>query len=232
MADVQLYNDTLNPDLWDESMNLRTEVSQKLLEIAMDFYNDIQLGISLKDIIMKGSSTNYNWTPTSDIDVHLVVDRKEINMNEKQAKTYFNALKSKWNDEHNIFIKKQNVELYIQDVTDIPRVNSAVYSILKGQWLKKPVKEKLLIDRETIKDKYDDFVYRYKMLLKNPDVNNLNRLIANLYKMRESGLSNSGELSNENIAFKLLRKNGYINKLKQLRDQTYDKDMSISEKGI
>jgi hypothetical protein len=45
--------------------------------------------------------------------------------------------------------------------------------------------------------------------------------------MRQSGLEKGGELSLENLAFKYLRNNGYIEKLKETITSSFDKIYSI-----
>ena len=48
-------------------------------------------------------------------------------------------------------------------------------------------------------------------------------------KFRQSGLESGGEYSVENIAFKALRRNGYLLKLSELKRNSYDSLMSIEE---
>ena len=45
--------------------------------------------------------------------------------------------------------------------------------------------------------------------------------------MRQNGLEKGGELSIENLAFKYLRNNGYIEKLKDTISNSFDKIYSI-----
>jgi hypothetical protein len=46
-------------------------------------------------------------------------------------------------------------------------------------------------------------------------------------KIRKSGLASGGEFSIENLAFKVLRAKGYINKLKQHINNLEDKALSL-----
>ena len=46
--------------------------------------------------------------------------------------------------------------------------------------------------------------------------------------MRRCGLTDGGEFSAENLAFKVLRRNGYLAKLSDLRNDAYDKMMSLN----
>lgn len=64
MSSQRIYNPTLNPVIWDENQNIRNEVSNALLTISTDFYEDTKLKAKLKDVLLLGSSANYNWTPT------------------------------------------------------------------------------------------------------------------------------------------------------------------------
>jgi hypothetical protein len=54
-----------------------------------------------------------------------------------------------------------------------------------------------------------------------------------LYKkiktFRQSGLESGGEYSYENLTFKLLRRNGYIGKLINLKSEVIDKKLSITQ---
>lgn len=46
-------------------------------------------------------------------------------------------------------------------------------------------------------------------------------------KMRQSGLKTGGEHSVENLTYKLLRRKGYVTKLRDIKTKAYDKLMSI-----
>ena len=47
--------------------------------------------------------------------------------------------------------------------------------------------------------------------------------------MRRAGLERSGEYSAENLAFKLLRRTGYLKKMYDAYDSDYDSYMSLNE---
>jgi len=46
-------------------------------------------------------------------------------------------------------------------------------------------------------------------------------------KMRQAGLDREGEYSYENIAFKVLRRIGLLDKLAELENRSYDKSLSM-----
>ena len=50
--------------------------------------------------------------------------------------------------------------------------------------------------------------------------------------MRQAGLDRAGEYSAENLAFKVLRRNGYLSRLSALKTAAYDKIMSVKNGGV
>jgi predicted nucleotidyltransferase len=154
----------------------------------------------LKDVLFVGSLANYNWSDTSDFDVHVVIDFKDVDENVELVEKLVNALKSKWNDEHDIHLKGHNVEVYIQDVTKENR-STGVYSLMQDKWLSEPQKENIEIDKEKIQEKYNDFVRKINSAFKAQDIEKLKTIIKDVYDMRQAGLDKSGELSTENLVF-------------------------------
>ena len=223
---VRIYNDILNPVIWDNN-KLNPEIKEKLLQIGKDFYADTETDAPLKDILFVGSLANYNWSDTSDFDVHVVIDFKDVDGNVELVEKLVNALKSKWNDEHDIHLKGHNVEVYIQDVTKENR-STGVYSLMQDKWLSEPKKENIQIDKEKIQEKYNDTVRKINSAIKAQDINKLKAIVKDVYDMRQAGLDKSGELSTENLVFKILRNRNYIEKLKQEIINLYDKKQSLN----
>ena len=223
---VRIYNDILNPAIWDNN-KLNPEIKEKLLQIGKDFYADTETDAPLKDILFVGSLANYNWSDTSDFDVHVVIDFKDVDGNVELVEKLVNALKSKWNDEHDIHLKGHNVEVYIQDITKENR-STGVYSLMQDKWLSEPQKENIQIDKEKIQEKYNDTVRKINSAIKAQDINKLKAIVKDVYDMRQAGLDKSGELSTENLVFKILRNRNYIEKLKQEIINLYDKKQSLN----
>jgi hypothetical protein len=48
-------------------------------------------------------------------------------------------------------------------------------------------------------------------------------------KYRTAGLEKGGEMSDENLVFKVLRRNGYIQKLFDFKNEFMDKSLSLKE---
>ena len=57
----------------------------------------------------------------------------------------------------------------------------------------------------------------------------IDQLRKKLKSFRQSGLDKGGEYSYENLTFKLLRRNGYIEKLLKLKTALIDKKLSIAQ---
>jgi hypothetical protein len=115
LADAVKFHDRLNHRLWDRSEHLHPEVHAKLMEIARDFQEFLGVpDLDVKDITISGSNAAYNYTPNSDIDLHLVVDLPEADSSEVYREL-FDAKKFQYNAQHNITIGGYDVELYVQN---------------------------------------------------------------------------------------------------------------------
>ena len=106
---VLTINDTLQTAIWSDN-KLNEQVSQKLLQVAEDFFEGLDLeGVEIDDITFTGSLANFNWTKYSDIDLHILVDFKKIDDNTDLVKEYFNAKTSLWNKMHKILVKNYEI---------------------------------------------------------------------------------------------------------------------------
>jgi hypothetical protein len=63
-------------------------------------------------------------------------------------------------------------------------------------------------------------------------VESINKVKDKLKKYRTAGLEDGGEMSDENLVFKVLRRNGYIQKLFDFQNQYQDNKLSLKEKSI
>ena len=238
MKSYPLYHNTLCPKLWvvnEDGAKLDNEVRNGLLKVAQDFVKELKdnnnISIKVEDIVIIGSATNYNWTNYSDIDLHVITDYKKLDMSAKDAQTLFDAIKVGWNNKHDITMKGHDVEIYVQDKAHIP-TSASEYSVLNNKWLKEPVKESPKFNKELIKKKYKEYKNKIGALVKKHDEAALKKLLEKLYKYRQSGLDKGGELSEENIVFKILRAYGYLDKIKDSISTIYDKKMSVKEVAI
>ena len=228
--------DTLVPEVWNNE-KLKPEVREKLLKIAQDFFESLDLpkGTQLKDIKLTGSLANYNWSKFSDFDLHLVLDFSEIDDDEEFVRNYFMAKKNIWNDAHDISIYNFPVEVYVENEGE-SHTASGLYSILKDEWIVVPKKKEVMIDKDDITTKAEDYISQFEDVQKlyndgeyEKVTNKVDKIKERLRNMRSSGLEKGGEYSVENLAFKVLRRADIIGQLNDLKSQSYDTMMSLSE---
>jgi predicted nucleotidyltransferase/nicotinamide mononucleotide adenylyltransferase len=221
-----------NPAVFDGE-NLDSKVKELLLKIATYFWETLELEEPFEDVTLTGSSANYNYTPYSDIDLHILIDFNKFE-NPELIKKYFDSKKIIFNDKHDPKLGKQPIEVYVQD-TNEPHTSTGVYSIMKDEWTKKPEYESINIPDGNIKRKSKPFKEIINDLIKNGDknpensINQIKKLKKRIKNFRQSGLDKKGEYSLENLAFKDLRNTGYLDKLSQLSNDLVDKQLSLNE---
>lgn len=227
---VVIYNKNLNPEFWDDNKQLRPEIRTALLKIGNQFWKDIELKMHIRDILFLGSSANYNWTPISDCDLHLLVDFNDLPMPSEMAKQYVKTLVKKWNEESEVRIKGHKVEVYIQDIAEENR-STGVFSLLHNKWIKEASPQNIVLNKNLIQSKYTTWVRRINIAISSQNSNKLKKVMDDLVKMREIGLTTTGEFSTENIVFKILRQRNVISKLKSAIQNLKNKDLSLREKN-
>tara|TARA_R110001583_G_scaffold102204_3_gene248811 strand:+ start:693 stop:1472 length:780 start_codon:yes stop_codon:yes gene_type:complete len=228
----------LDREIWDDKDNLRPEIREKLLEIAKDFWESQDLdSVEIKDIIFTGSLANYNWSKFSDVDLHIVIDYTDVNKDAALVRKYFNSIKSAWNRDHDIRIKDYEVEMYVQDYLE-PHIATGIYSIQDDEWVKKPSKHDPEIDYKCVTVKANCLMDEIDEIQNDFDDEKYDNAHAKtisvkekIRNMRKSGLETGGAFSVENLAFKVLRRNGYLKKLNDLKLMSYDKLQSIEEEA-
>jgi peptidoglycan hydrolase-like protein with peptidoglycan-binding domain/predicted nucleotidyltransferase len=232
--------DELNPKIWKSSGNdektMNPKVRARLLDIAYEFIEFLKVDVVVSDIIMTGSLANYNWSTFSDIDLHILVDFNQFP--ESQLPLYtelFTLKKTMYNDKHNITIYGYEVELYIQNESEA-HFSSGVYSVLHDEWINKSKKENVEIDTNLIKNKATKWMEIIDGALENAQdepLDDAKKLIQKykdkIKKYRTCGLEKDGEYSDENLVFKVLRRNGYMQKLFDFENEYTDKKLSIKE---
>ena len=234
---------SLNKEIWDENNELNSRIRLKLLDIADDFFNSLEVNfVKPIDIVLTGSLCNFNWSEFSDIDLHIIVNFDEISEKTEFVKEYFDAKKNEWNNEHkDLRIYDFPIELYVQNSNEYG-ISNGMYSLESNKWIKEPdindlepldkvSSQKIKRIASNIMTKIDDyFDYfaecsdNYKLELLNNEIDNL------LYKLkvyRQKGLEKYGESGIPNIVYKVLKRTSYLSDLWILRNQVYDKINSI-----
>lgn len=226
--------DELNPKIWDNENTLNKKVREKLLATVSEFIDFLGVPILVEDIIFTGSLSNYNWSKYSDIDLHIVADFNQFQ--DELLPLYeelFKVKKTLFNTDHDIKIFGYEVEMYVQD-SNAAHFSSGVYSVLNNEWNNKPKKENVEIDKNLIRQKSNQWMEIIDTALESAsDVTTddarqiIKKCKEKLKKYRTCGLEKGGEYSNENLVFKVLRRNGYIDKLMNFENNVVDKELSI-----
>lgn len=235
-ADLEIkieYHDELNPALWSKEGNdwvLDAEVENTLLKAGKAFMEFMKVPkVKPLDITLTGSCANFNWTKSSDIDLHVVVDLEQA---EEEygvlIKEYFDAKKNVWNELHDIKVKGLPVEFYVQDEAE-KHYSTGVYSLLNQEWVITPEHKKPDIDDASVKDKAADIMKQIDDVLDSNKASAVEKVMDKVKKLRKSGLEEAGEFSVGNLVFKVLRNNGYLEKLTKLRTKTFDRELSVEE---
>ena len=221
--------ENLNRKIWKSEDKIYANIKDALLKIAEKFIDETELNISYSDIVFTGSLANYNYNVTSDIDLHIIIKDVYSGNAEKFLEKFLSAKKSYWNENHDIKILGYDVEIY-PEFDEAGHSSGGVYSLMKDKWIVKPEKFKSEPDFNAVIKKYNDLKSQIDDALKNAkSEKEVERLLEKIRKKRKAGLNRSGELSVENLAYKVLRRKGLIQKLFDLSNRLYDKKYSLEK---
>ena len=227
----------LDPKIWRDN-ELLSQIHDRLMEIVEGFIESLSQDVKISDVRLTGSLANYTWSEYSDLDLHIVVDYSTLDENEALVKSFFDAARMQWNNEHDIKVGGYEVEIYVEN-TEEQHLSGGVYSILNNEWIVEPLPYEGEIDFATARKKSDDITTQVNLLGHivrsgkfNSALKSIERLKSKIRRMRRAGLqSQAREFSPENIAFKILRREGILKKLNDLKYNAYDKEMSLAESG-
>lgn len=247
-TDSPFYKKELCPLFWEKEgdeknaeWKLDPLVGKKLLDIANDFIEESSDVLKKKDVIdiqLVGSLTGYNWTQYSDLDLHIIVNFKDMGDDDKMIDYAMYGLKFSWNTKHDIIMRGHDVEIAVQDEGSESYI-STVYSLSKKKWIKKPKYSPPKIDEFMVNKKFNTLAYDINKLENKLVISNVfpanpkplykmaSKLKSRIMKMRKESLAEGGEFSVGNLVFKNLRAEGYIGKLIDIITKSYDKIYTI-----
>lgn len=211
------FHTELNPALWarvDGEYLLRDDVKAKLVAIADKFSDFIRFKgskFNILDIELTGSNCNFNYTPTSDLDMHLIVDYSSVGSETDLVSQYLYDKKILWSMKYDVKIKTIPVECYAADSEQDRVKGAAYYSLMKGEWIVKPDRNNIVVDLSAVKEKAAEVM---DTVDKCQTIEQLEKLQEKLWRMRYTGLHSSGEFSTETLVYKILRNNGTLEKIK------------------
>jgi predicted nucleotidyltransferase len=232
--------DELNPKIWEKGSKepeMKPEVRERLLNIAYEFIDFVGIDMVISDVVLTGSLANYTWSKYSDFDLHVIINFLQFPENQRELyKELFNLKKIMFNQKYNIKIFGYEVELYLEDEAE-SHFSSGVYTLLFDEWATEPKKQDVSIDKKTIESKAKQWMRIIDGVLDNiqdEDIETAKELIEKykekLRRFRTCGLEKGGDYSSENLVFKILRRNGYLEKLRNAKEKLIQKKLSIDER--
>ena len=233
--------DELNPKFWIDG-KLNSRVRLKLLDLADEFYDSLNIKwVKPKDIVLTGSIANYNWSRYSDVDVHILVDYKDVWKKTDFVQDYFDSKKQLWCDEHKgLKIYGFPVEIYVED-SNADNPSSGIYSLEKNEWVREPDDfQDAKINEEYVKRVSARYITEIEetdeLLSKEKDSHKLEvlsrkmkKLFDKLHRQRKESLEKHGEMGTYNIVWKVLRRSGYLDRIWEIVNTVYNKVNSIKE---
>jgi predicted nucleotidyltransferase len=231
-------HDSLNSKLFTADEVLKDKVKDKMLEVVDEFLADLkeqEIKIKVDDVLFIGSNASYNYTKDSDIDLHILANAKAANYDKEIAAALYGAYRTIFNKNLNITLYDIPLEIFVE-TEDSARVSNGVYSVKKNKWVKKPVHEEIPdYDKEAFGKLVDKWEADCKKLIddikadKLDDEKKVVKLLEDIYeKLRKKGIA-KGEYSIENLTFKELRNKGYLDQLKDYRNELVSKRLSLEE---
>ena len=231
--------DKLNPKFWINN-KINSRVRLKLLDLADEFIESLAVDwVKPKDIVITGSIANYNWSKYSDVDVHILIDFKEVWKKTEFVQDYFDSKKALWAQEHEqLKIYGFPVEMYVED-TNGDNPSSGIYSLNKNKWIVEPndfqdaqlnepfIKDKaakIMTEIDNIDDKIKKETDNHKLEVLSTK---LKKLFDKLHKQRQESLDKNGEMGTYNIIWKVLRRSGHLDKIWEIINTVYNKVNSI-----
>ena len=229
----------LNPKIWNKdgkSYVMKPEVRERLLEIANEFIDYLKIEVIITDVVLTGSLANYNWSKYSDFDIHIIANFNQFPQSHVDLyKEFFMLKKALFNKNHDIKLFGYETELYVES-EDEAHFSSGVYSLLYDEWQHEPEKEQVKIDKNTIERKAKQWMEIIDGVLENIEdesIEDAKELLSKykdkLKKFRTCGLEKNGEYSSENLVFKILRRNGYLEKLMSAGTKVLEKGLSMKQ---
>ena len=221
---IKAHN-TLNPKIWKD-FELKDEVREKINDIVTIFTDNMKadnIDIKIADIWILGSNASYNYNANSDLDVHIMVNMTGLDIDSKILNKIYMSYRNLFKNVYDPKIKGIPVELYVEDINTSNNASEGIYS-LTGGWIKKPQKEDIEINSKEMNAKYEYFVDEFNSLMErishediNYQIEQVSKLLSDIYSLRQEDLYLKGEFSVGNLVFKELRSKGYIELLRDLK---------------
>jgi len=215
----------LSDKIWDGE-RLRPEVEKALVRIAKRFLKELELDLDVKDIILTGSYAGRTWGPGSDLDLHVIVDFSAHD-DPEAAQRAAKLAKFKWEEEHDVSIMGIPVEVYVESVDDDPPEVTGRWSVNRSEWVLEPPEGSPSFDESKVVKKVMDFREVIQRARSERSEGRLMSAMKRITKLRKAGLERDGELSSENLAYRVLRRTGELQTAWEEIHDLVDQQLSI-----
>ena len=222
------YHQDLNPTIWN-GFELKDDVRNKLIDIGRTWVTWANIPVeAVKDMILVGGNANYNYTPQSDIDLHILVDVDAIPNCPDFIDDYLKDKKQLWSLTHDIKIYGHDVEIYAQDMNDGFTKDQGVFSLTDNNWIAEPVNQEINLDNPHILKKVQEYIEKIDSLIaSNAEEESFQKLKDKFKDMRSTDIKKHGEFSHGNLIFKELRNLGYLDKMNNYIKTKQDERLSL-----
>ena len=122
--------------------------------------------------------------------------------------------KTLWELTHNVTILGAKAEPYIERPGVTRKKSQGVYSLMKQTWIQKPEKMEDDLDEKELEKKVKNLKHKIDTFIQSEDPEALRSLVKKLRVGRGVSLQKYGEYGFENMVFKELRNQGYIDKVR------------------
>ena len=144
-SELDPVNKTRCRELFDENDILLPNVKAYILELLENFKKESKYPVEVRRLLIIGSSTGYQYTLTSDIDVTVETNLTSEEINEIYPIIPHNVILPGTNHPINFFCMAAG-----QQVKEIDAEN--IYDIINAVWIKKSEKNKAVLPYQYIKD--------------------------------------------------------------------------------
>ncbi len=241
------YHPQLEPKLWMKNGKLNQLASNALQMAAWDYIAFMQnAGISLNDsdiidIFIHGSTTNYYYDESSDIDICIVanLDNMQSGMPGCDLHAIAKAMQNSWMRKNIIKIYGRGIDITIVDVRSPKygpnqyKVGSA-YSLPGDEWIHKPIKltqTQIRDIRRQARIKYKEFVKLYRRLARNKMNDTfIDTMIGRLWFERRNAYAQSPQqpITPDTMAFRMIRRHGVLQHAKSRMAQLRSKNFNLT----
>ncbi len=217
--DAMQNHTELNTKYW-QGDKMDPKIRTKLNKIGQSYYDDMSEklpNLKLQDILFSGSLANYNYTKSSDLDIHLVVDTSKVSCDKRVLLAYVILLNKYLHATADLSV--DGTPLQVSIVTDMHETGG-VYSLMTGKWVNKPThvkpmytKEELASQVKLYHQKIEAIQEAYSTAPQASDCEKAHALSKELKSARGEGLKRDGYGSIENNVYRILRNVGDLNAL-------------------